>query len=379
MEKSADALLVGLQTVHQVALEALHAVAQDARAVQQVADHHRLEHVELELAVHAANRRSHVVTHDLGAHHGERLALGGVDLARHDRGTRLVLGQHQLAQTAAGARAEVADVLRDLEQGAGQSVQRARGLDHGVVRGQHLELVGGRLELGAGHLGDLGGDGLVKALEGVQAGADGGTALGEEAEVGQAVLDTLDVAVELGDVAGELLAQSQGSGVLQMGTADLDDLLELVDLLLESVAQALQRRQQSTLELQDGGNVHRSGEGVVGRGGHVDVVVGVDGLLGAHGATQDLNGTVRDNLVAVHVGLGAGAGLPHDQGEVVEQLALGDLGGGLLDRLTNLGVCRAQIDQFRDEKKPSGRREASYQGQTACSQWQRRPSGYRRP
>ena len=89
--------------------------------------------------------------------------------------------------------------------------------------------------------------------------------------------------------------------------------------------------------------MHDGGEGVVGGGGHVDVVVGVDGLLGAHGATEDLNGTVGDDLVGVHVGLGAGAGLPDNQREVVQQLALGDLSGGLLDGLTDLRVLDESI------------------------------------
>ena len=91
------------------------------------------------------------------------------------------------------------------------------------------------------------------------------------------------------------------------------------------------------LELDNGSDVHNGGEGVVGGGGHVNVVVGVDGLLGAHGATQDLNGTVGDDLVRVHVGLGAGTSLPDDQREVVQKLAISNLSCGLLDSLTNLG------------------------------------------
>jgi hypothetical protein len=48
------------------------------------------------------------------------------------------------------------------------------------------------------------------------------------------------------------------------------------------------------------------------------MVVGVNGLLGAHGATEDLDSTVGDDLVGVHVGLGTGAGLPDNQREVVQ-------------------------------------------------------------
>lgn len=338
MQQGADAGLVGLEAVNQVLTEAVHTVGQNADAVEQVGDHEGLEDVQLELAVHASNGGSNVVTHHLGADHGQGLALGGVDLAGHDGRAGLVLGQDQLAQTAAGTGAEVADILGDLEQRGSQGVQGAGGLDDGVVGGQNLELVGGSLELSAGHLGDLGGNGLVEALEGVQTSTDGGTTLGKEAQVGDASLNTLDVAVQLGDVAGELLAEGKRGGILQVGTANLDQVLELVNLDLQGVAQVLEGGEEGVLELQNGGNVHDGGEGVVGGGGHVDVVVGVDGLLGTHLATENLNGTVGDDLVGVHVGLSARAGLPDNQREVIQQLTLGNLSSSLLDGLADLGV-----------------------------------------
>lgn len=322
--------------------EAVHAIRENAHAVEQVGDHHGLEDVKLELAVHSTDGGSDVVTHNLSADHGEGLALGGVDLSGHDRRAGLVLGQAQLAQAATRAGAQVAHILGNLEQGGGQGVQGAGSLDDGIVSSQNLELVGGGLELGAGQLGDLGSDGLVEALEGVETSTDSGTTLSQEAQVGDSSLDTLDVTVELGDVARELLAKSKRSGVLQVGTANLDDVLELVDLHLEGIAEALERRQKGLLELDNGSDVHDGGEGVVGGGRHVNVVVGVNGLLGSHSTTEDLNGTVGDDLVRVHVGLGAGTSLPDDQREVVQQLTLGDLSGGLLDSLANLGVlCKS--------------------------------------
>ena len=338
MEESADSLLVSIETVHQVLLEAGHAVGQNAHAVEQVADDGGLEHVELELTVHATNSSRDVVTHHLGADHGERLALGRVDLARHNRRARLVLRKEQLVQTAAGTRSKVTDVLSNLEQRAGKGVQRTRGLDNRVVGSQNLELVGGSLELGTGQLGDLSGDTLVESLESIQTSADSSTTLGKVAEVRDAGLDALNVAVELGNVAGELLTKSERGSILQVGTTDLDDLVKVFHLHLEGVAQASQRRQQSVLQLNNSGNVHGGGEGVVGRSRHVDVVVGVDGLLSSHGASQDLNGTVRDDLVGVHVGLSAGTSLPDDEREVVQQLALRNFCRSLLDSFTDLGV-----------------------------------------
>lgn len=341
LHDAGNLLLVSREAVHQVLLKRPHAVRQQTNRVQEVADDQRLVHVQFELAVHAADGGRHVVAHHLRAHHRQGLGLGRVDLAGHDGRAGLVLRQVELAETAAGAGAEVADVLGDLGQGGGEGVERAVGVDEGVVSGESLELVGGRLELGASHLGDFLGDGLGEALEGVDAGADGGTALGEQTEVRERVLNALDAKVELGDVAGELLGKGERGGVLQVGAADLDDLLglELVDLGLESGAEGLESGQELALDLEHGGNVHDGGEGVVGGSGAVDVVVGVHGLLGAHGAAEDLNGAVGDDLVGVHVGLGAGTGLPDDEGEVVEELEVGNLLGGLLDGLADLGVC----------------------------------------
>lgn len=68
------------------------------------------------------------------------------------------------------------------------------------------------------------------------------------------------------------------------------------------------------------------------------MVIGVDRLLAAHLSAEDLNGTVRDDFVSIHIGLGAGAGLPNDEREVVNQLERSHLGGSLLNGFSNLGI-----------------------------------------
>jgi hypothetical protein len=72
------------------------------------------------------------------------------------------------------------------------------------------------------------------------------------------------------------------------------------------------------------------------------VVVGVDRLLGAHLAAEHLDGAVGDHLVGVHVGLGAGAGLPDDEREVIVELAVDDFLRGGDDGLAKFGVHLAQ-------------------------------------
>ena len=165
--------------------------------------------------------------------------------------------------------------------------------------------------------------------------SDSGAALSEVVETGESTLNALNSVRELLNVSRELLSKGQGSGVLQVSATNLDDVLELDALGLNGIAKQGDSGDEALVDLDGSGNVHGSGEGIVRGLGHVDVVVGVNGLLGAELASEELNGAVGDDLVDVHVGLGAGTGLPNNQGKVVQELALDHLVGGLDDGLTN--------------------------------------------
>jgi hypothetical protein len=80
--------------------------------------------------------------------------------------------------------------------------------------------------------------------------------------------------VELGDVAGELLAEGQRRRVLQMGAADLDDVGEASALAASVACAAGQRRQQHCVDAERRGDVHGGREDIVRRLPEIDVVVG---------------------------------------------------------------------------------------------------------
>ena len=63
-------------------------------------------------------------------------------------------------------------------------------------------------------------------------------------------------------------------------------------------------------------------------------------LLGAELAAEQLVGAVGDHLVEVHVGLGAGAGLPDHQRKLVVELAVDHLA-----RRADDGAGAARIEQ----------------------------------
>lgn len=192
-----DLLVVGLDAVRAVRIEGHAGVAQQADGLQDVPGHDGLEDVELEVALRAGKADRRVVAEHLGGDHGHGLALGRVDLARHDGRARLVLGDDQLADAVTRTGGVPAHVVRDLHEGVGQDAQRARNQHQRVVRAQGGEQVVGLLELDAGLLGDLLGGELAELRVSVQAGAHGGAADGQLARTGVRVLDAVEGEVDL--------------------------------------------------------------------------------------------------------------------------------------------------------------------------------------
>eukprot|EP01136_Pigoraptor_vietnamica_P003255 Opistho-1_new@32269 len=342
-----EALAVGLDADNAVLRERARRIAEEANGTEDVVDDDGLEDVKLKVAVETAHGDGRVVPDDFGADHRDGLALRGVNLARHDRRAGLVLGKKELAQAAAGAGAEEADVVRDLHEGHGDRVERAAQLHEGVVRGECLKLVRRSLEGELRDGGDFAGDGRVKALERVQSRADGSATRCELVHVGKRRLDALNPIGDLLHVAGELLAEGQRRRVLRVRAPNLDDAVKLLPLCVEGVAEDDKARQKHRVDLLGRSNVHRRGERVIGRLAHVDVVVGVH-QLPAELATEQLNRAVRNHLVDVHVRLGSRARLPNDEGEFVDQLAADDLVGRLHDGISDLRVeAKLHVDLCR--------------------------------
>ena len=71
------------------------------------------------------------------------------------------------------------------------------------------------------------------------------------------------------------------------------------------------------MDLHGGGDVHGGGVGVVAALALVHMVIRMDWSLAAQLTAKQLDGSVGDDLVSVHVGLGAGPRLPDHQGKVI--------------------------------------------------------------
>ena len=120
-------------------------------------------------------------------------------------------------------------------------------------------------------------------------------------------------------------------------------LVEFLRLGRDRIVHGLDGRNQRVLHAIGRRDVHGRRKRVIRRLRHVDVVVGMNRLLRSHFAAGDFDGAVGDDLVHVHVGLGAAAGLPDAQRELVVELAGDDFVGGLHDQLGFVGGKLAQI------------------------------------
>ena len=121
-----------------------------------------------------------------------------------------------------------------------------------------------------------------------------------------------------------------------MGTAGLNYISEFLGLGQQGIVQDLEARDEVIYCSLRCRNVGCSGEGVVGGLTHVHVVIRVN----LHAV---LVGDGGDDLVGVHVGGGAGAGLEDVNRESIVVLALCNLGGGGDDGVSLLRVQLAGV------------------------------------
>ena len=200
--------------------------------------------------------------------------------------------------------------------------------DDGIMRGQGLEFIGCGDERQLGEFTDFRGHFAVKSFFRVEPGTHRGAALRKLQHPRHYRLDPGNAVGDLLGVTGEFLAQRQRGGVLGVGAANFDNAVPRLGLSRQPALQIFERRQQTPGEFLGAGDVHGGGKRIVRRLGHVAMVVGVDRFFRSHLATHDLDRTVRQDLVDVHVGLGAGTGLPHHQREITVELAGNDVIGG---------------------------------------------------
>ena len=227
-------------------------------------DTHRHKNVQLKIALRSGHAHRHIVAHDLHRHHGDGLALGGIDLAGHNGGAGFVFRNADLSQSVAGAGSQPPHVVGDLHHVAGQSLQRSVGKYQLILGGQGVKFVGRRQEDLAGDPGNGVGHLRVKSGRCVQSGTHSSTAQRQLLQRRQRQQQQLLVPLQAGAPPGDLLGKGDRGGVLQMRAAGFDHAAVVLLQPAHGGAQPVDSRDHPILKRQHRSNVHGSGKGVVG-------------------------------------------------------------------------------------------------------------------
>ncbi len=214
------------------------------------------DHLEADLVHHLGNRRVHLPRHDGAA---------GLD----GREPHLVEARARSAREQPQIAGDLAEVDRERAQ---LPAERGR-----VAHALHeLDAV---LALAQVESGDrpqvLDHEPRILGL-GVDPGADGGAADPQVAQVIRRALDAPAVALDRSTVGAELLAEPDRHGVLEVRAPRLEDVVELLSLGEERIAQRGEGIEERA-ELRERAEPDGGGDHVVGGLRHVDVIVGVHG------------------------------------------------------------------------------------------------------
>ena len=304
--------------------------------------------------------------------HRHRLGLRRVHLARHDRRAGLVLGQDELADPGARAGAEPADVVRDLHQRRGERRERAAHEHDASWAASAANLFGAVTNGRPVDVRDLRAH-TRRRTPRARSGLSRPRCRRSRARTGPAAhVDPREVGVQLRDVSGELLAQGRAARrpAGGCGRSSRCRRTRWPSRPGRRGARALEGTSRCTITIAPAmciavGNVSLE---------DCDMFtwsLGCTGRLGAELAARHLDRPVRDDLVAVHVGLRARAGLPHVEREVVVQRAVDHLVRRGHDQVPDrgssvpelhVGLSRRLLEDARSHARPRaacGRRPAT--------------------
>ena len=271
---------VGLDAFEQVFDEGVDSVGQILHGVEEVEGHDRFHDVQFELAVFDAQADGHIVADDLVARLVENFSHDRIDFARHDGRTGLTGRQLQFVEAAARTGSHEAEVVGHLDEHERRSFHIARYFGEDIRVIGHIDEVAGRNEDIAGQHGKFRGDGFDVSRFSVEARADGRAAHVDDEDAFEGPGNALAAAGDSRSIGAHFLAERNGNGILQVGTAHLDDVFEFIGFDIQFRFQFLQGFCQ-LLAFHAQADFDARREDVVRRLSHVGVVVRRDDVVTA--------------------------------------------------------------------------------------------------
>ena len=191
---------------------------------------HWHHHVQLEVAALRRLSDSGITTYDLRAHLYQRFRDDRIDLAGHNRASRLHLRQGELAETRAWAGAQPANVIRYLLKADRKGAEGAARFEDSIERALSLEVVISLLDGDAQLLRKQCTNARGELRMGVDAGANRRAPERDLAEFLLLVSQSPDPAFDLTRITQELLPEADRGCVLKVCAAGLDHIPELLRL-----------------------------------------------------------------------------------------------------------------------------------------------------
>ena len=330
-------VLVGGDIHHAVVHKGLDAACQGGDGLEQFIEDDRLKGVQLQLTGLGCHGDGHIVADDGEGDLADHLGDNGVYFTGHD-GRAVLLGrQVDLGKAGTGTGGHHTQVVGHFGQADRTGLEGA-GSDHEAVQvlgGIHQIFCLAQVQTGNNR--QVGNDGVDIALIGIDGSTDGGAAHIHMHQLIVDVTDAVEVSFHYGTVCAELLTQTDRDGILHLGTAHFQDMVELFLFFAQGADQSRQL-EDHVLQQFDGGDLAGGGDHVVGGLRHIYMVIGMNDGVVAFFAAQNLDGTVGDHFVGVHVERGAGAALDTVGDKGIVQLAGQDLVTGLYDGVFDLFI-----------------------------------------
>ncbi len=98
------------------------------------------------------------------------------------------------------------------------------------------------------------------------------------------------------------------------------------------------------VQLLDRRNMHGRRKSIIRRLAAIAMIVRMHRRFSSHSTAETLDSQIGNHLVGVHVGLGAGTGLPDDQRKVVVQIAVDNFSGCIRYRVADFFINIIQRD-----------------------------------
>ena len=300
-------------------------------------DHHRHIYIQLQIALRSTDADTCIIGHDLHGYHGDGFALGRIYLTGHDGRTGFIFGNIDFPQTTARAACQPADIVRNFHQICRQPLQSTMHKYDLILCCQGVEFIFRCNKRNACQFGNFFCRRFRKACRSIQPCTDGCAAQRQFCHFCQTHFDHFFTFFQHISPAGNFLRESDGCGILQMGSASFDDPLIFLFQSFQFCDHSFHSRDQFLFCFQHSGNMHGCGEGIVRALAHIDMVIGMQQFFPCN-----FIAAVGNHFIHVHIGLCTAACLPYRQRELIIQFACQHLIADLSDDLTSSCIQFAQ-------------------------------------